>query len=175
MPSRDDYKRGQYLRCSISRIFFVLLIPPRIYFFSRTPRNTQNVDIPLILVFFRCFSLSRSVLSVMVSVFCLDLSRLPSWQQLLMLSTGVFVAFLVYGYLQELIFSLEGFRPFGWFLTFIQVRFWWVRLMDHIWKRRSGVSNGQWYPFSSCIDLKTQRGRWTDTQMDEWKLLAERY
>ena len=27
------------------------------YFFPRTPQNTQNVDIPLILVFFCCFSL----------------------------------------------------------------------------------------------------------------------
>lgn len=60
----------------------------------------------------------------MVKVFCFDLSPLPPWQQLSSLSAGVFVSFLLYGYLQELIFSLDGFRPFGWFLTFIQFVFY---------------------------------------------------
>jgi len=56
----------------------------------------------------------------MVSVLCLDLNGFAPWQQLMTLSAGVFLTFLVYGYLQELIFSLDGFKPFGWFLTFIQ-------------------------------------------------------
>lgn len=60
----------------------------------------------------------------MVKVFCLDLSRFPPWQQLSSLGLGVFLTFLLYGYLQELIFSLDGFRPFGWFLTFIQFVFY---------------------------------------------------
>ncbi|XP_014349452.1 adenosine 3'-phospho 5'-phosphosulfate transporter 2 isoform X3 [Latimeria chalumnae] len=34
--------------------------------------------------------------------------------------TGVFVFYLIYGYIQELIFSLEGFKPYGWYLTLIQ-------------------------------------------------------
>ncbi|XP_059828415.1 adenosine 3'-phospho 5'-phosphosulfate transporter 2 [Hypanus sabinus] len=38
--------------------------------------------------------------------------------------TGVFVFYLVYGYLQELIFSLEGFKPFGWYLTLVQFAFY---------------------------------------------------
>ncbi|XP_059380362.1 adenosine 3'-phospho 5'-phosphosulfate transporter 2-like isoform X2 [Carassius carassius] len=33
---------------------------------------------------------------------------------------GVFLFYLIYGYLQELIFSLEGFKPFGWYLTLVQ-------------------------------------------------------
>lgn len=31
-----------------------------------------------------------------------------------------FALFLVYGYLQELIFTLDGFKPYGWFLTLVQ-------------------------------------------------------
>jgi len=56
----------------------------------------------------------------MVLLFGRDLSPLAPWQQVAVLSAGVFLTFLLYGFLQELIFSLEGFRPFGWFLTFIQ-------------------------------------------------------
>ncbi|MBN3321006.1 S35B3 protein, partial [Atractosteus spatula] len=37
---------------------------------------------------------------------------------------GVFVFYLVYGYLQELIFSVEGFKPFGWYLTLVQFGFY---------------------------------------------------
>ncbi|XP_072018030.1 adenosine 3'-phospho 5'-phosphosulfate transporter 2-like [Amphiura filiformis] len=33
---------------------------------------------------------------------------------------GVFFFYLIYGYMQELIFRLEGFKPFGWYLTLIQ-------------------------------------------------------
>ncbi|XP_077480687.1 adenosine 3'-phospho 5'-phosphosulfate transporter 2 isoform X2 [Stigmatopora argus] len=33
---------------------------------------------------------------------------------------GVFFFYLIYGYLQELIFSVEGFKPFGWYLTLVQ-------------------------------------------------------
>ncbi|XP_033644818.1 adenosine 3'-phospho 5'-phosphosulfate transporter 2-like [Asterias rubens] len=33
---------------------------------------------------------------------------------------GVFFFYLIYGYLQELIFKLEGFKPFGWYLTLVQ-------------------------------------------------------
>ncbi|XP_065062525.1 adenosine 3'-phospho 5'-phosphosulfate transporter 2-like isoform X1 [Rhopilema esculentum] len=35
-------------------------------------------------------------------------------------STGVFGFYLIYGYMQELIFSLPGFKPFGWYLTLVQ-------------------------------------------------------
>uniref|UniRef100_A0AAY4BE94 Adenosine 3'-phospho 5'-phosphosulfate transporter 2 n=1 Tax=Denticeps clupeoides TaxID=299321 RepID=A0AAY4BE94_9TELE len=37
---------------------------------------------------------------------------------------GVFVFYLIYGYLQELIFSVEGFKPFGWYLTLVQFGFY---------------------------------------------------
>uniref|UniRef100_A0A8C1HMF7 Adenosine 3'-phospho 5'-phosphosulfate transporter 2 n=1 Tax=Cyprinus carpio carpio TaxID=630221 RepID=A0A8C1HMF7_CYPCA len=37
---------------------------------------------------------------------------------------GVFLFYLIYGYLQELIFSVEGFKPFGWYLTLVQFGFY---------------------------------------------------
>lgn len=51
-----------------------------------------------------------------------------------------FALFLVYGYLQELIFTLEGFKPYGWFLTLIQFFYYTVfgfieRLSRHIPRR----------------------------------------
>jgi len=49
-----------------------------------------------------------------------DLSYLPDGLKFIICSTGVFLFFLIYGYMQELIFSLPGFRPFGWYLTLIQ-------------------------------------------------------
>lgn len=61
---------------------------------------------------------------IALNVLGLDLSQQKPWQQLIGLSIGVFITFLLYGYLQELIFSLEGFKPFGWFLTFIQFCFY---------------------------------------------------
>lgn len=36
----------------------------------------------------------------------------------------VFVFYLIYGYLQELIFSVEGFKPYGWYLTLVQFAFY---------------------------------------------------
>ncbi|XP_014015204.1 adenosine 3'-phospho 5'-phosphosulfate transporter 2 isoform X1 [Salmo salar] len=37
---------------------------------------------------------------------------------------GIFLFHLLYGYLQELIFSMEGFKPFGWYLTLVQFGFY---------------------------------------------------
>ncbi|XP_019731127.1 adenosine 3'-phospho 5'-phosphosulfate transporter 2 isoform X1 [Hippocampus comes] len=37
---------------------------------------------------------------------------------------GVFFFYLIYGYVQELIFSVEGFKPFGWYLTLVQFGFY---------------------------------------------------
>jgi len=40
--------------------------------------------------------------------------------QFLLCCAGVFSLFLIYGYLQELIFTLDGFKPYGWYLTLVQ-------------------------------------------------------
>lgn len=55
-----------------------------------------------------------------IKVFCFDLSQRSSQTQFLFCCAGVFALYLIYGYLQELIFTLDGFKPYGWFLTLIQ-------------------------------------------------------
>lgn len=55
-----------------------------------------------------------------IKVFCFDLSEYNGRVQFVFCCVGVFVLYLIYGYLQELIFTLEGFKPYGWFLTLIQ-------------------------------------------------------
>ncbi|KAK2173450.1 hypothetical protein NP493_873g01021 [Ridgeia piscesae] len=53
-----------------------------------------------------------------------DLGGLPQSAQFLICCSGVFFFYLIYGYIQELIFKLEGFKPFGWYLTLIQFAFY---------------------------------------------------
>lgn len=49
-----------------------------------------------------------------------DLSKFSAQTQFIICCCGVFVLYILYGYFQELIFSLDGFKPYGWFLTLIQ-------------------------------------------------------
>lgn len=44
--------------------------------------------------------------------------------QLISCSIAVFFFYLLYGYMQELIFTLDGFGPYGWFLTLVQFGFY---------------------------------------------------
>lgn len=55
-----------------------------------------------------------------VRIFCIDLTHYNKTTKFLICCSGIFGFYLVYGYLQELIFTLDGFKPFGWFLTLIQ-------------------------------------------------------
>lgn len=55
-----------------------------------------------------------------VNLLGVDISHLPTYIQFILLTVAVFVFYLVYGYIQEFIFRLKGFRPFGWYLTLIQ-------------------------------------------------------
>jgi len=55
-----------------------------------------------------------------VEVLCFDLVYFTKPAQFLILSAGVFFFYLLYGYYQELIFSLPGFTGYGWYLTLIQ-------------------------------------------------------
>lgn len=50
----------------------------------------------------------------------INLTRFSKPVQFFVCVAGVFIFYLIYGYLQELIFSLEGFKPFGWYLTLVQ-------------------------------------------------------
>lgn len=55
-----------------------------------------------------------------IQILCFDLTHYNVLTQFLLCCAGVFVFYLLYGYLQELIFTLDGFKPYGWFLTLIQ-------------------------------------------------------
>ncbi|XP_069073277.1 adenosine 3'-phospho 5'-phosphosulfate transporter 2 isoform X1 [Pleurodeles waltl] len=59
-----------------------------------------------------------------VRVLGINLSLFQKHMQFFICVTGVFVFYLIYGYLQELIFSVEGFKPFGWYLTLVQFGFY---------------------------------------------------
>jgi len=49
-----------------------------------------------------------------------DISIYSKKIQFIICVGGIFVFYLLYGYYQELIFRTEGFKPFGWYLTFVQ-------------------------------------------------------
>ncbi|XP_060535162.1 adenosine 3'-phospho 5'-phosphosulfate transporter 2 [Cylas formicarius] len=55
-----------------------------------------------------------------ISVLCMDISNYSQTVQFLVCSTAVFVFYILYGYMQELIFTLDGFSPYGWYLTLVQ-------------------------------------------------------
>ncbi|PIK37129.1 putative adenosine 3'-phospho 5'-phosphosulfate transporter 2-like [Apostichopus japonicus] len=49
---------------------------------------------------------------------------------------GIFFFYLIYGYMQELIFRLDGFRTFGWYLTLIQFACYTVFGLLESWFRK---------------------------------------
>lgn len=62
-----------------------------------------------------------------------DISWCSQKVQFLLCSAAVFILFILYGYMQELIFTYEGFKPFGWYLTLIQFAFYTIfSLMERL-------------------------------------------
>lgn len=59
-----------------------------------------------------------------IRILCLDLTPYAASTQFICCCTGVFFFYLLYGYMQELIFTLDGFKPYGWFLTLVQFAFY---------------------------------------------------
>lgn len=59
-----------------------------------------------------------------IEVLWVDISHLQKTTQFLICCVAVFCIFLVYGYVQELIFTVEGFKPYGWYLTLVQFGFY---------------------------------------------------
>uniref|UniRef100_H0YVX3 Adenosine 3'-phospho 5'-phosphosulfate transporter 2 n=1 Tax=Taeniopygia guttata TaxID=59729 RepID=H0YVX3_TAEGU len=59
-----------------------------------------------------------------IVVLGMNLSKFSKPAQFFICVSGVFMFYLIYGYLQELIFSVEGFKPFGWYLTLVQFGFY---------------------------------------------------
>lgn len=58
------------------------------------------------------------------SILCLDISNFSKTIQFFLCCIAVFFFFLLYGYIQELIFTIDGFQPYGWFLTLVQFGFY---------------------------------------------------
>ncbi|KAJ8924873.1 hypothetical protein NQ315_001028 [Exocentrus adspersus] len=74
-------------------------------------------------------------------ILCLDISNFSKTLQFLLCCGAVFFFFLLYGYIQELIFTIDGFQPYGWFLTLVQFGFYSVfGLIEikirNVWKRK---------------------------------------
>lgn len=63
---------------------------------------------------------STACTSKEISILGFDLSKFSAQTQFIICCIGVFFLYILYGYFQELIFSLDGFKPYGWFLTLIQ-------------------------------------------------------
>ena len=59
-----------------------------------------------------------------IDILCYDLSGLSKSLQFIVLTLLTFVFFLLYGYLQELLYQLPGFSDFSWFLTLVQFFFY---------------------------------------------------
>ncbi|KAB0796157.1 hypothetical protein PPYR_10218 [Photinus pyralis] len=55
-----------------------------------------------------------------VQIICFNISKYHESTQFFISCVAVFIFFILYGYMQELIFTLDGFKPFGWYLTLIQ-------------------------------------------------------
>ncbi|OWF42137.1 Adenosine 3'-phospho 5'-phosphosulfate transporter 2 [Mizuhopecten yessoensis] len=70
------------------------------------------------------FDPNQSMSRPEVKLLYVNISHLPSVVQFTLLTVAAFGFYLVYGYIQELIFRLEGFRPFGWYLTLVQFAFY---------------------------------------------------
>ncbi|XP_045618851.2 adenosine 3'-phospho 5'-phosphosulfate transporter 2 [Procambarus clarkii] len=61
-----------------------------------------------------------------VYLFGFQVSTLPPAPQFILLSSAVFIFYIAYGYMLELIFTLEGMQPHGWYLTLVQFAFYTV-------------------------------------------------
>lgn len=76
-----------------------------------------------------------------VKVLCIDLTHYNGTTQFLLCCAGVFFFYLMYGYMQELIFTLDGFKPYGWFLTLVQFAYYtffgfFERKLEHVSPKR---------------------------------------
>lgn len=59
-----------------------------------------------------------------IDFLCFDLARLTRPLQFITLTIITFIFFLLYGYMQELLYQLPGFENYSWYLTLIQFFFY---------------------------------------------------
>lgn len=91
-------------------------------------------------------------------ILCFDLTYYNRTTQFLLSCAGVFFLYILYGYLQELIFTVEGFKPYGWFLTLVQ--FGYYIGFGLVERRLEGyrISGGSFWniePEPRCIPMRT--------------------
>lgn len=59
-----------------------------------------------------------------IQLLCFDLNNCKRSTQFLLLTAATFLFYLLYGYMQELMYKLEGFGKYAWYLTLIQFLFY---------------------------------------------------
>ncbi|XP_030385192.1 adenosine 3'-phospho 5'-phosphosulfate transporter 2 [Scaptodrosophila lebanonensis] len=90
-------------------------------------------------------------------ILCFELTYYNRTTQFLLSCAGVFILYIIYGYLQELIFTVEGFKPYGWFLTLVQFGYYiCFGLVEHRLEAYR-ASGGKWNsePAPRCIPMRT--------------------
>ncbi|KAK0168670.1 hypothetical protein PV327_002447 [Microctonus hyperodae] len=87
--------------------------------------------------------------NVSIKLLCFNLSNCNDRVRFIWCSIGIFFFYIVYGYLQELIFTLDGFRPHGWYLTLIQ--FGYYTLFGYLECKLKGIHRRM--PWSTYIGL----------------------
>ncbi|XP_035584401.1 adenosine 3'-phospho 5'-phosphosulfate transporter 2 isoform X4 [Callorhinus ursinus] len=93
--------RTMDLKCNHSRKYISITVPPKTQTMSPHIKSIDDIV-----------------------VLGINLSRFNKLTQFFICVAGVFVFYLIYGYLQELIFSMEGFKSYGWYLTLVQFAFY---------------------------------------------------
>ncbi|KAK6630860.1 Adenosine 3'-phospho 5'-phosphosulfate transporter 2 [Polyplax serrata] len=61
---------------------------------------------------------------VKLTLLWFDLSGLSKTTQFLVCCVGLFAFYLIYGYLLELMFTLDGLKPYGWYVTLMQFAYY---------------------------------------------------
>ncbi|NXU05399.1 S35B3 protein, partial [Buphagus erythrorhynchus] len=118
-----------------------------------------------------------------VVVLGMNLSKFSKPAQFFICVSGVFMFYLIYGYLQELIFSVEGFKPFGWYLTLVQFGFYSIFGLIELQliqdKRRRYVFFQAFYPLSIKLEAFDIYGKFnfcflkvsTSVEQDKYEIL----
>uniref|UniRef100_A0A0P4WFY8 Adenosine 3'-phospho 5'-phosphosulfate transporter 2 n=3 Tax=Scylla olivacea TaxID=85551 RepID=A0A0P4WFY8_SCYOL len=75
-----------------------------------------------------------------VRFFGLPVSEFPIPLQLTLLTSFVFVFYLMYGYVLELIFTLDGMQPYGWYLTLVQFAYYTLFALIQLLLSGEGIS-----------------------------------
>lgn len=88
-----------------------------------------------------------------LKILCFDLTHYNNTTQFLLCCTGVFFFYLMYGYLQELIFTLDGFKPYGWYLTLVQ--FGYYTCFGYVERTIMTKSSSNNQPAKRMIPMKT--------------------